>query len=180
MALSKIDSASLNSGLTFTGQQTIPTINLTGGQITFPATQVPSANANTLDDYEEGTWSASVTGQSGTFTGIYTRVGNTVVAALAMTANSTPTNTDPLYLQGLPFTCVDVCICAVYIKGIGVGGGSGVPSAAPGNSILMAANGVGSTTAYLRSSSTDTNPYYYSKILATGSGMQFTFVYQTP
>lgn len=29
-------------------------LRLTGGQILFPATQVPSTNANTLDDYEEG------------------------------------------------------------------------------------------------------------------------------
>jgi hypothetical protein len=29
---------------------------LGSGQITFPAVQNPSANANTLDDYEEGTW----------------------------------------------------------------------------------------------------------------------------
>ncbi len=29
---------------------------LGSGQITFPATQNPSADANTLDDYEEGTW----------------------------------------------------------------------------------------------------------------------------
>jgi hypothetical protein len=31
---------------------TTPSLN----GITFPATQVPSADANTLDDYEEGTW----------------------------------------------------------------------------------------------------------------------------
>ncbi len=38
---------------TFTGQATIPTIDLTGGQIAFPATAVPSADPNTLDDYQE-------------------------------------------------------------------------------------------------------------------------------
>ena len=43
---------------TLTGQATIPTINLTGGQITFPDTAVPSADPNTLDDYEEGTTTA--------------------------------------------------------------------------------------------------------------------------
>lgn len=37
----------------FTGQATVPTINLTGGQIAFPATAVPSADPNTLDDYVE-------------------------------------------------------------------------------------------------------------------------------
>jgi hypothetical protein len=59
---------------------TTPTLN----GITFPATQVPSADANTLDDYEEGTWTPTITTNSGTATtysdlsGRYTRIGNTV------------------------------------------------------------------------------------------------------
>jgi hypothetical protein len=41
----------------------------TGGQIAFPATAVPSADPNTLDDYEEGTYTAALTcGTSGTIT----------------------------------------------------------------------------------------------------------------
>jgi hypothetical protein len=68
---------------TITGQATIPTINLTGGQITFPATQSASADANTLDDYEEGTWTPTLTGSSGSATyfvqsGTYTKIGNMV------------------------------------------------------------------------------------------------------
>jgi hypothetical protein len=37
---------------------------LDGGQITFPADQVPSSDANTLDDYEEGLYTPSITGSS--------------------------------------------------------------------------------------------------------------------
>jgi hypothetical protein len=71
---------------TFTGQATIPTINLTGGQITFPATQSASSDANTLDDYEEGTWTPTFDTSGGnTFTqsgtGIYTKIGNNVTAS---------------------------------------------------------------------------------------------------
>ncbi len=41
----------------------------TAGQIKFPATQNASSNANTLDDYEEGTWVVTFTaGTSGTIT----------------------------------------------------------------------------------------------------------------
>lgn len=36
-----------------------------GGQIKFPATQNPSADANTLDDYEEGTWTPTDTSGAG-------------------------------------------------------------------------------------------------------------------
>ena len=63
---------------------TITTINLTGGQIAFPATAAPSADANTLDDYEEGTWTVTMTcSTSGTITlstntGYYTKIGRVV------------------------------------------------------------------------------------------------------
>ena len=55
----------------------------TGTGITFPATQSASANANTLDDYEEGTWTpnqGSGLTVSGSFesAGYYTKIGNLV------------------------------------------------------------------------------------------------------
>jgi hypothetical protein len=60
----------------------------TGAGITFPATQSASSDANTLDDYEEGTWTPAITGGStaGTTThvaqnGKYTKIGNMVVAS---------------------------------------------------------------------------------------------------
>jgi len=60
---------------------TTPTLN----GITFPATQVPSADANTLDDYEEGTWTPVYTtaggGESVTYdiqSAKYTKIGNCV------------------------------------------------------------------------------------------------------
>lgn len=78
--------------------------------ITFPATQVASANANTLDDYEEGTWtpvlnfgvSAGVSSyaiQNGT----YTKIGNTVTVRgyIAITTKSAATGAASL--NGLPF-----------------------------------------------------------------------------
>jgi hypothetical protein len=77
----------LTASPTFTGQATIPTINLTGGQITFPATQSTSADANTLDDYEEGTWTPAVTSGYttpgyGTRAGLYTKIGNVVIFSI--------------------------------------------------------------------------------------------------
>jgi hypothetical protein len=49
----------------------------------FPATQVPSSNANTLDDYEEGVFNPVVTAGTGTITsytssGTYTKIGRLV------------------------------------------------------------------------------------------------------
>ncbi|MBT3891067.1 MAG: hypothetical protein HOF72_10605, partial [Planctomycetaceae bacterium] len=55
-------------------------IAVTTGGIKFPATQSASADANTLDDYEEGTWTAAIAGASSVTntTGYYTRIGRLV------------------------------------------------------------------------------------------------------
>ncbi len=49
--------------------------------ITFPAVNIPINDPNTLDDYEEGTYTPTISGNGGTFTtvtGRYTKVGNLV------------------------------------------------------------------------------------------------------
>ena len=83
----------------------------TAGQIKFPATQNASTDANTLDDYEEGTWSPSVTNMTTTgspaYAGVYTKIGNLVLVnfystnATATTYASTLNSTN---VTGLPFT----------------------------------------------------------------------------
>jgi len=50
--------------LSLAGTTVIPAV----GQIAFPATQNSSSNGNTLDDYEEGTYTATLSGDSGTIT----------------------------------------------------------------------------------------------------------------
>ena len=54
-----------------------------GVGINFPATQSASSNGNTLDDYEEGTWTATLSATGGTFSVLdrntkYTKIGNAV------------------------------------------------------------------------------------------------------
>jgi hypothetical protein len=67
---------------------------LTGGGLKFPPTQVSSADANTLDDYEEGTWTpTAVPSISGTITlssitAAYTKIGNTISVYLQTTVSS--------------------------------------------------------------------------------------------
>jgi len=56
------------------------------GQIKFPATQNASANVNTLDDYEEGTFTPTGIGQTFTAaTGFYTKIGRQVHVSLNLT-----------------------------------------------------------------------------------------------
>ena len=81
----------------------VNTMLATTNNIVFPATQAASSNANTLDDYEEGTWAPTVTGatyvgaNSSTFS--YTKIGRVVTVSIrlqgatsvALAANSTIT-----------------------------------------------------------------------------------------
>ena len=83
-------------------------IEVTRG-ITFPAVQVASANANTLDDYEEGTWtpvlggSGGTSGQTYSSTGFYVKVGRLVYATYVVVLSNKGTITGSVQLQGLPF-----------------------------------------------------------------------------
>jgi hypothetical protein len=73
--------------------------------ITFPATQSASTNANTLDDYEEGTWTPSL-GGTATYTtqsGTYTKVGRVVTVLFELTVNTLGTGSTTT-ISGLPFT----------------------------------------------------------------------------
>jgi len=96
---------------TFTGQATIPTINLTGGQITFPATQSASSDANTLDDYEEGTWTPTFSSTSGSITtysgsGTYIKVGRMVYLWAAILVSNKGTASGNGTWGGAPFTSI--------------------------------------------------------------------------
>jgi hypothetical protein len=75
------------------------------GQIQFPATQVASANANTLDDYEEGTWTPSI-GGTATYTyqtGRYTKIGRMVYVSAIFQVNTIGTGSTS-QISGLPFS----------------------------------------------------------------------------
>ncbi len=84
------------------------------GQIKFPSSQNASADANTLDDYEEGTWTPVLTFATpgdvsvtyATQTGTYTKVGRVVhVTCTVETSAFTHTTANgELRVTGLPFT----------------------------------------------------------------------------
>jgi len=80
-----------------------------GAGITFPATQSASSDANTLDDYEEGTFTASLTPlTSGTITlsastCSYVKIGRSVTINGTLNTSAVSTPTGRLRLGGLPF-----------------------------------------------------------------------------
>jgi hypothetical protein len=85
------------------------TPSTSGAGITFPATASASTDANTLDDYEEGTWTVTAVGatSAGTTTyngrtGNYTKIGN-IVTANGFLNPTSMTGTGNLIIS-LPFT----------------------------------------------------------------------------
>jgi len=92
-----------------------PTISGTG--ITFPATESASTNANTLDDYEEGTFTPGFTGSTTAPSGVnyfsrngyYIKIGRQVSVSMWLDLqswSSAPTGTAAI--GGLPFTSSNV------------------------------------------------------------------------
>jgi hypothetical protein len=83
-----------------------------GAGINFPDSQAASADANTLDDYEEGTWTAVLTPGSGTITMAsqtltYTKIGRAVTLCGIMGTSGESSAGGGLSITGLPFTCKD-------------------------------------------------------------------------
>jgi hypothetical protein len=162
-----------------TGNETVAGIKtfssnpvVSGGGIQFPATQVPSADANALDDYEEGTFTPTVSGTAtageGTYSsqvGTYTKIGRMVMfnATLVWSAH---TGTGNMILTGLPFTIVaggsmsfrvtSLTFPATLIQGFFAGGGTSV-------TIETVATGAGAA----------------ALAIDTAAGMQLSGVYQT-
>ena len=116
MPISTIGQNGLNAPLSLTLPVVATTMGVggatpsgSGSGITFPATQSASSDANTLDDYEEGTWTPQAGSeigaftQTGTFTGKYVKIGNRVWASFDCSLASRTSTGSQAYLYGLPF-----------------------------------------------------------------------------
>lgn len=94
-----------------TGLVTIPGTLAVSGGIQFPATMASSSDPNTLDDYEEGSWTPQLTsaGGSGVFSyliqhGRYTKLGNKVLFNGTVVCNGTGSRIGEIQITNLPFT----------------------------------------------------------------------------
>ena len=89
--------------------------------VRFSATQVPSADVNTLDDYEEGTWTPTFTGWTTAPTvyyATYTKIGRTVTINLYASGGVVAYSS----IGGLPFTssAMGASVIAVRVSGYDV------------------------------------------------------------
>jgi hypothetical protein len=126
-----LSSPAVSGTTTLTLPTTSGTVLITNGSgiasvngIQFPATQSASADANCLDDYEEGTWTPVVQGTStagaatyGERVGKYTKIGNTVniMCSLSWTAH---TGSGDTLIGGLPFTSATYSLNGIWASSI--------------------------------------------------------------
>jgi hypothetical protein len=106
--------------------------SVAGTGITFPATQVASSNANTLDDYEEGTWTPALT-FGGNSVGVvysarearYVKIGRSVFACCLLVITSKGSSSGIVGIT-LPFTTSPntYSSAAFSSNGVSLGGGS--------------------------------------------------------
>lgn len=126
-------------------------IVIRGGQIAFPGTQVPSTDVNTLDDYEEGTWTAGITYATpgdqniviGTNVCSYTKIGRqvTISGTLITTTHTFTTASGSLQITGAPFTSKTAsnyfALGPLIHAGLTVTGASITTVRIPSNSTIM-------------------------------------------
>jgi hypothetical protein len=113
-----ITSVGTLTGLTATGDVTVSTGNLVigtaGKGITFSSTNTPAQSSgtgthNTLDDYEEGTWTpvlASTAGTIGSYTssGTYTKTGRIVSTTAIFQITAVGSGSGGTWISGYPFS----------------------------------------------------------------------------
>jgi hypothetical protein len=142
------------------------TPSTSGSGISFPSAQSNSSDANTLDDYEEGTWTPVVTSGSGSITtvgavsGVYTKIGNVLIAEFTITITTNGTGAGSIIASGLPFAAT----ANAYI-------GAGRENAATGNLLQL----------YLPASSNAVTVKNYNDSYPAGNGytMFGTISYRT-
>jgi hypothetical protein len=131
MPISTIGQNGLNAPLSLTLPVVATTMGVggatpsgSGSGITFPATQSASSDANTLDDYEEGTWTPTFTASisapsSVTYTvqsGRYTKIGRVVYIEFYVRFTAYSGGSGTATIGGLPFTAAGAPYSAFYFQ----------------------------------------------------------------
>jgi hypothetical protein len=151
------------------------TPSTSGSGVTFPATVSLSTNANTLDDYEEGTWTPTLGGTTTYYIqeGKYTKIGNRVFVTCQVQVNVIGTGSTTT-ISGLPFTTQNQ-ECAYPIK-VGYWSGLNVSVIYIGG--YSSPNG---TTTIFTSKSTSSSDNIDSTIalFKSGTNIQWSSMYMT-
>jgi hypothetical protein len=144
----------------------------TGTGVTFPSTQTASSDANTLDDYEEGTWTPNIFGtsttgtQSGTRAGTYVKIGRFVYLHIQLTAFTLSGAAGNIVMSGLPYSVTNLGGMSIYLEGL-----DPVYSGTPDDKITLTVQSLNSTTVSFRPSvSNGWDSYMTASTTWTGGG----------
>ncbi len=174
MPISRIESNSIAPSQTLTTPIIATTMGVggatpsgSGSGITFPATQSASTDANTLDDYEEGTWTP-VLSFSGSGTGItysnqignYTKIGNVVRIFLSIQLSNKGSSSGTAVISGCPFSTPDSGVPLAGIYGTLTGISSQIIPYISGSTITLELLNTGSQSGLLNTNVTNTSTFY--------------------
>lgn len=160
--------ATLLASPTVTGLLTI------AGQIKFPATQSASSDPNTLDDYEEGTFTPAITfGGAATDvtysarTGAYTKIGNRVDFKLYVFLSAKGSSTGDVKITGLPFptsaTADTFATASIYVDNLtGVSGAVMALISTSATAVDLRYSGTGTKSNLADTNCTDTSVFVIS------------------
>ena len=154
-----------------------------GSGITFPAAQSASSEANTLDDYEEGTWTPVIAGSTtaGTYelvnvTALYTKIGRqvTITCSLNTASSITGGGSGLISITGLPFAKV---ASSQFLAACGVGG----LAYTSGGTFVAIFGTTGSTSTLLFALNVTNAAFTYQDIslIGTSKALNFTLTYFT-
>jgi hypothetical protein len=144
--------------------------------IKFPATQVPSTDPNTLDDYREGTWTPSI-GGTATYTiqeGYFVKSGKFVYVQCKLIINAIGTGSIST-ITGLPFTAIasanasQGAMACSYFSGL----------AAATITLVPAATNNGTSILFNGSSASSTSMSSSINVFASGTRVDFSGVYMS-
>jgi len=143
------------------------------GRVKFPASQNASSDANTLDDYEEGTFTPGFSfggGNTGigftTQTGSYTKIGNRVMFEIQLVFSAKGSATGAAVVTGLPFTpnVTAYLSCGVdnLAAGIGINPQATISSGSTTMAIEIAPTATGSRAALTDANFTNSTNLFIS------------------
>ena len=156
------------------------TTKITPPRVAFPATQSASSDANTLDDYEEGTFTVTLIGNTTagdyTFTGqnTYTKIGQLVTVQVEGTITVNSSGSGYIKMTSLPFNkAANTSYCgAVRTAGIDLPAGITGLTCTPGNSALQE-----NRTVFWGSVDDASTSFLDASAITTGDTLTFAFSY---
>ena len=132
--------------------------------------------ANTLDDYEEGTWTPILALGSHSYSeqlGKYTKIGNQITVWGRMILSSRGSSTSELGIGGLPIAGVG----SPYASTFGMSNTYGTAGLLP-SGVAPTGGSIEGSIAYLRNQFATNNSYTYNQLNSAG-GLTFAFTYMT-